>query len=312
MSVAVRLEIPLGAQDDRGGVRRFGYLALLVAAVFVPAASPSGAPGLPGKIAFLVDVFRGGSSYPEILVFRAGGGGRWSLTKDLDCGTPYAPAWSRDGSLLAFGCYSVGRVHGVYVISRDGSGLRRVLVGPVTHISWSPDGRRLAFTGGFLGASTRVGIYIADTATGRMHRLIRSNSGSVSWSADGRRSSSTGGARGTGLARSGRSASTATDCGGEQGARFRARSVPGRPQDLVRVGRLSLDRCDEHRWQPRSPRRPRPVRRRGDLVAGLALARDSVRGFGKSHGIYVFPADGSRAPRRIAPGLRIQTLTWAP
>jgi TolB protein len=54
------------------------------------------------------------------------------------------PAWSRDGSRIAF--TSVGR-RGIFVVNADGTGLRRVTRTATLDVqpTWSPDGRRLAF-----------------------------------------------------------------------------------------------------------------------------------------------------------------------
>jgi Tol biopolymer transport system component len=69
--------------------------------------------------------------------------------RDLTAGGGFDawPAWSPDGTQIAFGSdrdESFG-VYDIFVMNADGSGLRKVISGGQTP-SWSPDGARLAFT----------------------------------------------------------------------------------------------------------------------------------------------------------------------
>lgn len=84
------------------------------------------------------------------------------------------PAWSPDGSRLAFaGSPSLGRensglqlvMDGIYVMNADGSNLFKVTDQPASgHApSWSPDGRRIAFTG--LYCVNYCGVSIPDSDT---------------------------------------------------------------------------------------------------------------------------------------------------
>jgi len=56
------------------------------------------------------------------------------------------PAWSPDGSQIAFSSRRSGTSH-VYVMNADGTGTRRLTTGKKndSHPTWSPDGTRLAF-----------------------------------------------------------------------------------------------------------------------------------------------------------------------
>lgn len=56
------------------------------------------------------------------------------------------PAWSPDGTRVAFQGYEVGTWH-IYVMNADGSGVRAVTSGPFDdrEPSWSRDGARIAF-----------------------------------------------------------------------------------------------------------------------------------------------------------------------
>ena len=90
-----------------------------------------------------------------------------------DRGTEGAPAWSPDGSQLAFWSDRDGGGD-IYTIGRMGGAVRRLttasqLSGIVT-LAWSPDGRRLIVwdsPGGQAGDEN----YVVDTATGDIHRL---------------------------------------------------------------------------------------------------------------------------------------------
>jgi TolB protein len=69
------------------------------------------------------------------------------------------PAWSRDGSRLAY-----VRGGALYVARADGSGEHRVVAPPADSPSWSPDGKRIVF-------STGRDIVVVRLADGRRMRL---------------------------------------------------------------------------------------------------------------------------------------------
>ena len=58
----------------------------------------------------------------------------------------FAPAWSPDGSRIAFHAFEAGGIH-LYSIGSRGSDLRQLTFGAGTDIrpSWAPDGSRIAF-----------------------------------------------------------------------------------------------------------------------------------------------------------------------
>ena len=109
-------------------------LVLLIATVSLLAPAPSG----------------GGTVAPELAFARAGN--VWTIGADgkrarLLIRGAYSPAWSPDGSRLAF----VSRRSGdeeIYVARADGSGVTRLTRSPGPDLSpaWSSDGRRLAFS----------------------------------------------------------------------------------------------------------------------------------------------------------------------
>ena len=75
------------------------------------------------------------------------------------------PAWSADGTRIAFTRYTTGKGFAVYVANRAGQGQRAVVEG--SSPAWSPDGKRLAFV-------TPFGqIAVVSTRGGRVKQLTK-------------------------------------------------------------------------------------------------------------------------------------------
>jgi TolB protein len=95
-------------------------------------------------------------------------------------GSDYSPAWSPNGTLIAFtriGLSGGTGVDGTYLISPDGSGLKHV--SPRPYFSWSPDGAHLVVGSG--------GLDIVDTSGRVVRELTRRHGDShPAWSPDGR------------------------------------------------------------------------------------------------------------------------------
>jgi Tol biopolymer transport system component len=92
------------------------------------------------------------------------------------------PAWSPDGTLIAFASRRDGRSH-IYMMRPDGTGLRRLTSASMddAHPTWSPDGRRIAF-------AREGALFVVPAAGGAAHRLGRGfgNAADPAWSPDGR------------------------------------------------------------------------------------------------------------------------------
>jgi TolB protein len=104
-------------------------------------------------------------------VVGADGSGDHVLLKTADAA---APAWSPDGSRLAFARTRMG----IYVVGADGRGLRRLTDGG-DYPAWSPDGSRIAYAG-------EAGIWVMN-ADGAGKRRLSTDSFDLgpSWSPDG-------------------------------------------------------------------------------------------------------------------------------
>ncbi|MFE9444409.1 amidohydrolase family protein [Streptomyces sp. NPDC006602] len=88
---------------------------------------------------------------------------------------PTRPAWSPDGSAVAFCSYKGGGFH-LWTMAPDGSNLRRLTSGPWDDrgVSWSPDGTRIAFAserGGDAVRGSSYDIWTLGVATGELTRL---------------------------------------------------------------------------------------------------------------------------------------------
>jgi len=99
-----------------------------------------------------------------------------------------APAWSPNGSLIAFTGFRGGKHGEIYVMRPDGTGQRNLTKSPSPDdlATWSPDAKRIAFTSNRDGNSE---IYVMNADGTGQTRLTHSAAAdySSSWSPDGRR-----------------------------------------------------------------------------------------------------------------------------
>jgi Tol biopolymer transport system component len=96
-------------------------------------------------------------------------------------------AWSPDGQTVAFSRPGVDS--GIWLVHRDGSGLRRLVSSAVAwdgNISWSPDAATIAFAAPRPGGQApHVDVRVVDVATGAIHVIARGFD-YPTWSPDGR------------------------------------------------------------------------------------------------------------------------------
>ena len=115
------------------------------------------------------------------------GGNEKQLTSGPD--RDQFPAWSPDGSTIAFNRITVGGSDELWSIRPNGTGLRQLTfsgAGAKHEPVWSPDGRYLAFTAAYFNP-TRVWIEVLDLATGGMTKITQGPmDGNPLWSPDGK------------------------------------------------------------------------------------------------------------------------------
>ena len=146
---------------------------------------PSGSPSSE-KLAFMRATGSGQLQSWQIYAVSVSGGISSPLTALP--GNAFTPAWSPDGSQIAFATDRDGNTE-IYVMNRDGSNPVRLTssVGLDTRPAWSPDGARIAFTSGRTG---KHGIYIMNADGTDPVRLSSESSysdGEPNWSPDGTR-----------------------------------------------------------------------------------------------------------------------------
>ena len=95
------------------------------------------------------------------------------------------PAWSPDGSTIAFGCeLSAGGPSQICTVMADGGSFRAVTPGGDLHPSWSPDGSRIVFSTSRFGGREIVTIRPDGTDLKRFNPIV--SGWSPSWTPDGR------------------------------------------------------------------------------------------------------------------------------
>jgi Tol biopolymer transport system component len=122
----------------------------------------------------------------EIWTMRADGSGKRRLTRNRLAESD--PAWSPDGTEIAFTRSKAGGYGSLYVMDASEANLRQLTRGPYDGApAWSPDGRVIAFERTHLGKSGLApsDVWIVPATGGRASRLIR-HAAEPAWSVDGR------------------------------------------------------------------------------------------------------------------------------
>lgn len=151
-------------------------LGLLVRGSAEPAATDRPMPGT-DALAFIAEAGAGQDLYVTDV--------RPSITTRLTRGFSEVdgPVWSPDGALLAFAAKGES-AWSIFVVRRDGTGLRRVVAGRSP--SWSPDGARIVFAAGQDGDEE---IFAVGLDAPQVQRLTTQPGRDFSplWAPDGRR-----------------------------------------------------------------------------------------------------------------------------
>ena len=101
-----------------------------------------------------------------------------SRTRPRARGSNYLPAWSPDGTRLAFMSTRDGNQE-IYVMNRDGSGLRRLTNHPEIDVTptWSPTGTQIAFTSDRSGSPQIYIVGVDGLGLQQHHRASRTATG---------------------------------------------------------------------------------------------------------------------------------------
>jgi len=122
------------------------------------------------------------STYQDLIVSWIFKGQRETPTNGNPEKQNYLPAWSPDGSKLAFTSNRDGNPE-IYIMNRDGSGLRRMTTNPAIDVTptWSPTGNQIAWVSDRTG-NPKIYIMNADGTGQRM--LIGDYSDRPTWSSE--------------------------------------------------------------------------------------------------------------------------------
>ena len=166
---------------------------VVVVVILTTLASWSATPATNGLIAYVGSDSHGRS---QVFTIRPDGTNKTQLTNSA--GNNLDPAWSADGSRLAFASTRTGTPE-LWVMNADGNRQTEVTFPPLAGVfvpSWSPDGTKIAFSASQPSQPGTIGvlhseIWVVDENGSSPHRVTSSptpsGSNAPSWSPDGTR-----------------------------------------------------------------------------------------------------------------------------
>ncbi len=154
-------------------------------------ATPTSAPGptpTAGPAGNARIVYAGGLLTPDLFVIGVDGSNKMQITTST--GVDGAPAWSPDGTQIAFTTPDAQNDHvSIAIVRPDGSGFHRLAEDTAFldgNPAWSPDAQRIVFTA---GGGDAIDVMNADGSN--RHRLVTKTAGEtyghLTWSPDGGR-----------------------------------------------------------------------------------------------------------------------------
>jgi Tol biopolymer transport system component len=136
-----------------------------------------------GRLAYAITPSDGNS---EIFLVYPDGSGKTQLTNET--GKPYGPAYSPDGTKIAFYNHVSDQTWSLYMMDADGGNVWRITNASDTldwSPDWSPDGKKLVFARSVSSPIWRSEIWMMNANGSDLHKLSDANGQGPDWSPDG-------------------------------------------------------------------------------------------------------------------------------
>lgn len=184
------------ARDYRSAGLACIYLSVVISTM--AQVTPTPAPTINGKIAFMSDRTAGNYWDTEIDTIDPDGSNQISLSgvQRRELRGDFNPAWSPDGTKIAFSGWRLPNqwTQHIYVMNADGSNKICLTGDPIwtphydvvyySYPAWSPDGKRIAFSGAH---GDRAGIFVINADGSNLVLITNAFDTAPAWSPDGTR-----------------------------------------------------------------------------------------------------------------------------